>query len=598
MRKFILSLFFIVPLATHAQTSINIDASVFYQTIHGFGASDAWNTDLVGKHWNESVKDKIAKKLFAKTFDINGNPEGIGLSRWRFNIGAGSAEQGSASNIEMPERRVECFLNEDSTYNWDKQAGQRWFLKQAKAYNVENLVAFVNSPPRFYSKSGRTNSDNTNEYGSTNLKDDYYDNFASFMTTVLKHFEDSSIHFSQISPVNEPQFSWNSGQEGCPWKNSEIKRLVNALDTAIIHKGLSTKILLAEAGSFNELYKETGNIEKSNQIFKFFTPSSYEYVGGCSQVLPGIGGHSYWTDGDDSTIKTVRESYYKKGLELGVELYQTEYNLLSKDYDDYLTNSIFLGKMIYADLSIANVSIWDYWTAMERERWGQKNRFYLIRLLPMDGDYGDLSKGGNCSIDKNLWVLGNYSLFVRPGYKRLKISGADNLAGLMGTAFISPDTTKIVVVYVNWGTSDVNISQIFSNLPDGLYASGIKSYVTNEGSNLQLKDTLLGNGSYVISGRSVTTMVVNLGKGATSLKQSNNNSGFELYPNPNNGLFQIKSKMQDLSNVPITIYNVSGNIVYNNHINVSQSQIIDITDEPSGIYLIKIKSKVHELFKI
>jgi hypothetical protein len=106
-----------------------------------------------------------------KPVNSNGNPEGIGLSRWRFNIGAGIAEQGNTSNIDLPERRVECFINQDSTYNWNKQTGQQWFLNQAKTYGVEQLVGFVNSPPRFYTKNGRTNSDNANIYISTILKD-------------------------------------------------------------------------------------------------------------------------------------------------------------------------------------------------------------------------------------------------------------------------------------------------------------------------------------------------------------------------------------------------------------------------------------------
>jgi len=508
-----LTLFFIVSYTVSSQTNVIIDASVSYQTIQGFGASDAWNADFVGKYWDPSVKNQIVKKLFAKTFDSNGNPEGIGLSRWRFNIGAGSSEQGTASNIEMSERRVECFLNADSTYNWSKQSGQQWFLNKAKSYGVEQLVAFVNSPPRFYTKNGRANSNNTNAFGSTNLKDSCYDDYATFLATVLKHFDENGTHFAQISPVNEPQWKWNSGQEGCPWYNTEIKHLVENLNAAILNKGLTTKILLAEASSFNDMHQANGNADKCDQIWKFFNKSRPEYIGGYSQVLHGLGGHSYWTDTADAIIRTTRENLYRKSQEQGdIELYQTEYNLLSKSYDDYLGNSIFLGKMIYADLSIANVSIWDYWTAIERERWNHKNRFYLIRLIPTGGNSADLSVGGTISTDKNLWVLGNYSLFIRPGYKRINTIGVNDLAGLMGSAFIAPDTSRVVVVYVNRGTNAVNISQTFNNLPPGLRVKNITPYVTDVNDNLQVKTSISENTAYLITARSVTTMVVNLEK--------------------------------------------------------------------------------------
>ena len=574
-----------------------MDASVTYQTIQGFGASDAWNADPVGKYWSASAKNEIAEKLFSRTFDGNGNPLGIGLSRWRFNIGAGSSEQGIASNIDMPERRVECFLNQDSTYNWDKQSGQQWFLNQAKTYGVEQLVGFVNSPPRFYTKSGRTNSDNTDNYGFTNLKDSYYDDFALFLATVLKHFYDNGTHFAQISPVNEPQFAWNKGQEGCPWTNQEITHLAEELNKAIVSKGIPTKILLAEASSFNDLHQENGNPEKSDQIWKFFNSSSPEFIGNYSQVLKGLSGHSYWTDIDDATITSARENIYRESQEQGgIELYQTEYNLLSKHYEDYLTNSIFLGKMIYADLAIAGVSIWDYWTALERERWSQKNRFYLIRLQPNGGDYADLSAGGSISSDKNLWVLGNYSLFIRPGYKRIKTTGANNLAGLMCSAFISPDTSKIVVVYVNWGRSSVDISQFFNNIPKGKKVKSIQPFVTDINSNLKANGTISKYTSYSIRALSVITMVVDLENITSSSEQTSADSDMDIYPNPSDGSFQLRTANPN-GNSNLTIMDIAGNIVYSNMINSPNYQTVDISYLPSGIYFLKDQNSVHKIIK-
>ncbi len=596
MKKYFLSLLIAIPFTISAQTNVTIDASVTYQTIQGFGASDAWNTDFVGKYWTTSVKDDIAKKLFAKTFDSNGNPEGIGLSRWRFNIGAGSSEQGTSSNIEMPERRAECFLNQNGSYTWTKQSGQQWFLNQAKTYGVEGLVAFVNSPPRFYTKSGRANSDNTDAFGTTNLKDGYYDDYSSFLITVLKHFEENGTHFSQISPVNEPQYAWGSGQEGCPWKNLEIKQLAEQLNTDIVDSGLTTKILVAEASNFNDLHQSNGNADKCDQIWKFYNTSREEYIGGYSQVLHGLAGHSYWTDGDDATIKTVRENIYRESQEQGgIELYQTEYNLLSKDYSDYLINSIFLGKMIYADLSIAGVSIWDYWTALERERWDQKNRFYLIRLIPTGGDYGELNTGGTISIDKNLWVLGNYSLFIRPGYKRIQISGADDLSGLMGTAFISPYSSQIVAVYVNWGTTSVTVSQTFNNLPAKI--KSITPYLTDVNNNLKLQDTISEGSNYTIPARSVVSIVVNLENYSAIKAQPEKNPGISIYPNPTTGRFKLEVTNSVTENMNLSIKDINGRLVYTNSINSFQPQTIDISDQPSGVYFLQTPTGVQKIVK-
>lgn len=48
-----------------------------------------------------SVQAQMAKWLFSGGFDSAGNPVGIGLSAWRFNIGGGTAEQGDSSGIDQ-----------------------------------------------------------------------------------------------------------------------------------------------------------------------------------------------------------------------------------------------------------------------------------------------------------------------------------------------------------------------------------------------------------------------------------------------------------------------------------------------------------------
>ena len=71
------------------------------QTIQNFAASDAWACQFAG-NWPEEKKNAMADWLFSLDTFANGNPKGIGLSMWRFNIGAGSAEQGDSSGIPDP----------------------------------------------------------------------------------------------------------------------------------------------------------------------------------------------------------------------------------------------------------------------------------------------------------------------------------------------------------------------------------------------------------------------------------------------------------------------------------------------------------------
>ena len=81
---------------------INTDAP--RQTIRHFGASDAWSMQSIGTWPDEGEQTRIADWLFSMETDANGQPHGIGLSLWRFNLGAGSSEQGRESQINRGTR--------------------------------------------------------------------------------------------------------------------------------------------------------------------------------------------------------------------------------------------------------------------------------------------------------------------------------------------------------------------------------------------------------------------------------------------------------------------------------------------------------------
>lgn len=160
-----------------AKETVVINPDKVYQSIDGFGASDAWSIRFVGE-MPKATQNAVADLLFSSDTDTNRNPNGIGLSIWRFNIGAGSVEQGDSSQINFG-TRTDCFLNPDGTYDWNKQAGQRRFLQLAKERGVPYLLGFLNSPPVYFTQNGLAT--NTGRGGTYNLQPDKHDDFARFM---------------------------------------------------------------------------------------------------------------------------------------------------------------------------------------------------------------------------------------------------------------------------------------------------------------------------------------------------------------------------------------------------------------------------------
>ncbi|GAB3165979.1 glycoside hydrolase [Telluribacter humicola] len=526
MKKyFILSLVVFTALSTQVSQAqkasqkplvITIDPKKRAQLIDNFGAAGCWYAEGIGKHWPAEKRERIAELLFSRERDTKGNPRGIGLSAWRFNIGGGTAEQGDSSGIRDVNRRVEGFLNEDGTYDWNKQVGYTWFLKKAKHYGVENLIAFSNTPPVQYTKNGlgfKTEKD----YRS-NLKDDKYDAFANFLTEVLHHYEAEGLKFQYISPVNEPQWDWTgkigeAKQEGSPWRNEEIARVVKALDQSLERKKLSAQIIAPEAAQLNFLYGGTSGT--SRQIQHFYGKNSPLNLSSLNHLRKLVVGHSYFTDNGDSAIVAIRQQVADTASKYGVRFWQSEYSMLADGFREgtkarrsAMDCGLFLAKIIHQDLTVANAGAWQFWNAFEPGRAEFDTRYYLIALQP-NSDHTD----GTFSQTKNLWALGHYSLFVRPGMHRVLTQRNDNLTAVeaaqqvMVSAFAG-EKGKLVVVAINYEPQARSLQLDVKNSKKG---TTYTRYVTTADPDENMKPFPGGKLNQAISlpPRSITTLVVN-----------------------------------------------------------------------------------------
>lgn len=518
------------PLCAQSTYNVTIHPSKGYQTIVDFGASDCWTADFVGRYFSSTEKEKSAKWLFSQDFDENGNPEGIGLSMWRVNLGAGSAEQGDNSGIEDETRRGYCFLDAKGTYDWTKCPGQQFFMQQAKKYGVDHFLLFSNSAPVQFTKNGKAYA-NADEK-DCNLSDNHFGDFAKFLTTTAKHFLDEGYNVTMIDPVNEPQYDWTNGQEGSPWTNEKIAQLTRELDAAITQQGISAKILLPEACQWKALYMDGTEKRANNQIDAFFnSANTATYIGHLEHLQKAVAGHSYWTFGTNEDLKEVREAVAQKADEYGLDVYQTEWSMLDQEpstsagfpssYDaaSYTDIALYMGKLIHCDLTFGNMASWSYWTTFAQEKWGQKNRFYLLRMNA-NGDqdqesYGDIKQGGTITDNANLWVLGNYSRFIRPGYKRVAhvTDQAESLNKLMGSAYLSPDGKRLVLVYVNMGSA----TGVKINIDGQSCAKDIHLYRTSATESLKnIVGTYALDNRIMIPAKSVNTIVVDFETAVTN----------------------------------------------------------------------------------
>jgi len=500
-----------IPAESFVTLSINFNDQ--QQEIHSFGASDAWSTQFVGKNWPLEKREQIAELLFSVETDNNGNPKGAGLSGWRFNIGAGSAEQGISSGINDEWRRAECFINADGSYDWNKQIGQRWFMQAAWNYGIENITAFVNSPPVHYTKNNKAWSDGGS---STNLRTERYQDFASFLSTVISEVNlRDGLDIKYISPVNEPQWNWdNRGQEGSPFTNKEIAENVRLLSSQMQKLDLSTKIEISDAAHISYIYKYGDKPNRGNQAYEFFSPGSDNYIGDLANLAYKISGHSYYSTHPVTTLLQERNNLTGAILEIDANLQycQTEYCPL-EDNDEINGNgrelgidpALYTARLIHFDLTVANSTTWYWWLAVSP--YDYKDGLVYIDKNKNDGEVYD---------SKILWALSNYSRFIRPGMHRYSVIRSDNQSdeisssGLMVSAYAPPDKSKAVFVLVNYSktvTYPIKLKTI-----DNRKAESIKIYTTSARTDDNLKLTIHENleNNIAVPPRSVVSVVMEL----------------------------------------------------------------------------------------
>lgn len=509
----------LISISAQAQkgaSHFEIDTRTPLQTMDGFGASDAWSMQHIGL-WPDSVRLQTADWLFSTENDSKGQPLGIGLSIWRFNIGAGSHDQGRESGIGSHRMRTGCFLRPDGTYDWTQQPGQRNFLRMAQERGVRTFIGFFNSPPVYFTQNGLAT--NTGRGGTLNLKTEHYGDFALFAANVVKGLEQhDGIKLSYVCPVNEPDGHWNwvgPKQEGTPATNREIAGLARAFSQAFTRKGLDTKILINESSDYRCMFAtHMTDWQRGYAIQSFFCPDSTDtYLGDTPNVPRLMAGHSYWTNTPLEALRSIRMQLKDTLDKYNVQFWQTETCIMGNDeeigggggYDRTMKTALYVARIIHHDIVYAGARSWQWWRAVG----GDYKDGLLREFSNREGTNGRVVDS------KLLWALGNYSRFVRPGATRMGITATDKTGravtegdtdrtGLMCTAYRNADGSWVMVV-VNYATEAKNMTFHV----DDRKVKSWQPYLTAEGTgkNLQPIDKV-GNGKQtVIPARSIVTFV-------------------------------------------------------------------------------------------
>lgn len=489
----------------------NIDTSKTYQTIEGFGASACWWSQTAGQ-WDNI--DEIMEYLY-------GTDKGIGLNIYRYNLGAGSkfTEADKTDNS-----KTYCFLNADGTYNWNADKGAMKALASAQKVNPNlNVTLFCNSAPVYMTDNGLAH---TTTGKSKNLSENRFQDFVDFVVTCTEHFIDEGYNVTSLSPINEPEFTWDgTNQEGCHWEPDYARKFYNDY---MVPAMMNNDKLNGTNGTKVELSVwESGSMKSDdywdNFMYNFFSNKNTDKNSNITKYVDSVDTHSYWAG--DTQRQNVAQQLKTSEYSAVKKVRCTEYCQMTTDGNsgvygitlrDGTTNGttmefgLALADIMHQDLTVVNCVEWDWWT-------GASGGIYPDGLV-----YLDWSNPSNVTTSKRLWCMGNFSKFIQVGAKRVEVStgsgfGKNRTVGIKRTwnngsnedknsyieqsAYQNPDGS-VVVVYVN--NSD---TVEYTKFDSSKFAS-FKTYVTDEYNDLEMLQNTSTFDYALIPANSVTTVVL------------------------------------------------------------------------------------------
>ncbi len=450
---------------------IIIDSSKKYQAFEGMGASGAWWAQIAGG-WDNidaesgmQVRDRISQLLYSKT-------KGIGMRTYRYNIGGGSAESGKG-DFSDPARRAESFDDGNGGLDFSKDANAVYMMRRAVADGADEVILFVNSPVERLTKNGKAHLDK-NQIFRTNLAKSNYEAFSEYVLDVAEYFVKEGFPVRYISPINEPMWIWNGGQEGCHYSPRQAGKVMRCFAVNLMKREALSGVMLSgvENGDirwFNKAY--TRNLLKYDEVRK--VTDSVDLHSYClpQKFLPSFANDRL------AFLKRFRKWMNKKYPDVPVKM--SEWCHMQGGRNAGMDSALETAKVMFEDIGILNVTSWQHWIACSLYD-------YCDGLIYLD------IKNRSFELTKRYYVTGNFSKYIP--YKAVRIEAKTDDPGVEVLAFEKEG--KIYKVVAN-----------FSSQPKTVIANGNTFVsVTDENSNLR-EYSVCENEDIIITPKSVTTII-------------------------------------------------------------------------------------------
>lgn len=430
--------------------TLTVDLSDRHQTMEGFGASSAWWSQEIGG-WTDIGQS--GKEVREEIMDLLYSEEGLGMNIYRYNLGAGTGTGEKPGVFTDSWRSAQSFIDDNGNIDYSLDANAVWCMNRAVALGADKVFFFSNSAPDTMTITGMPHSEEQRKK-VTNLAPENYQAFADYALDAVEHFRAQGIPVIAISPINEPQWTWQGGQEGCHYEPDEMVALYKVFYQEMLSRGMTDDVELDmfESGQFG-----------GSKFKKWFKALAEDETLG--PVLHTLSGHSYnssFTD-KEKTAKWLKKNYPD------LKIRCTEWTEMTSGRDLGMDSAVIMADMICNDLKILDAISWTYWLAVSQYDW----RDGLLYVDPSE------PKPQTYTLTKRYYGYGNFTRFVKEGAVRVGTQ-MDRDKELNSIAF--EQDGKLTMILVN--SSAENERQVSFNIAGGDYHT-MTTWLTDDEHDLE-----------------------------------------------------------------------------------------------------------------
>ncbi|KAI4602348.1 hypothetical protein KJ359_009589 [Pestalotiopsis sp. 9143b] len=417
------------------QTAITVDLSTKYQTIDGFGFSQAFGRAAEFQAANATTAKAALDYLFSTT-------TGAGFSIIRNRIGS----NGTGDNIEP---NSPGSPDSTPTYVWDgDDSGQVWFTQQAVSYGVETIYADAWSAPGFMKTSGSDQLPGTGDWQQA---------YADFLVQYVNYYAQEGLTITHLGFLNEPDFEVSYSQMQISSDGQDAIDFIPVLYNTVEDAGLNISIACCDALGWNT---------QSTYTTAFVDAGTTDYLG-------VITSHAY---SYDATTPLNQTDLPKWNTEAGPSsAFTTTWYSSGADNEGFTWASKIAVAMVNAQLSA-----YLFWEGFEIQQ--SQSGSHLV----------DAIDGVNPTPSGIFWAFAMWSRYIRPGATMLGTSGS--ITDFITGAFQNADGS-VVLVFTNSGTSSQSAAVSLS----GFAATSADAWLTNEGNTFVETDSSLSDGTVTVS---------------------------------------------------------------------------------------------------